>query len=799
VFYSPLIFIFLSCFFLFKPKKKKIFLKMSCEVKEANSPQPARFPPVGDYGWKEMHEDLENERFAGTYGADNAAFHGLAGVRAGVDMAKFHSKRSPHEFYVPALEQLLNNPKTRARWNDIITFDPLGMFATRPTIAATTACMLIPELTNLESDAKIVNEDKSINCVKAAIDYVWNLPALAARLQMDETVMRKALAESTQNDTVSDPKLRAYMPPVGGFCVYFIGDISKLADPSTEVAVRCHDACCGSDVFGTDICTCRPYLVYAIQGAVETAKRGGVGIIAYFRKEGRSLGEVTKFRVYNARKGQPGGDTAENYFKQTESIAGIRDARFQEMMPDVLSWLGVSRIDWLLSMSSDKYDAIVGAGIEVMQRVALPDMYVPKGAVVEITAKISAGYHTDVLVQEDIIDRLRSLDMIRERCGKIFALAKSDHAKHFRLDMAKLSECADFVISTTKSNYPTLDIPYHSRWRHFSNDSVEQLSATWPCDAIEKARRLLDLVTVSVLLDAGAGQGWHYIDTEGKTQTRSEGLAIATFDMFKDGLFSSDSALPHRVNALGLKNMELKHFTKGFQVGKHNPMVGLEGRFGLLKRLGKALKQHEEYFGKEVYRPGHIVDYVLKHAKNNRVSLRVLWKAVIEGFESIWPENHSGVRRGDVWVYSPLKQIGTPASDMIPFHKLSQWLTYSLLEPIQALGIHFDDMDLLTGLAEYRNGGLFIDTGVLVPRKDEYARMEFDVGSELVVEWRALTICLVDEVAEIMRNKLGMNKESLPLAKVLQGGTWAAGRIAASRVRHDRTAPISVRSDGTVF
>jgi len=231
-------------------------------------------------------------------------------------------------------------------------------------------------------------------------------------------------------------------------------------------------------------------------------------------------------------------------------------------------------------------------------------------------------------------------------------------------------------------------------------------------------------------------------------------------------------------------------------------MVGLEGRFALLQRLGKALDKHPEYFGHEIPRPGNVVDYVIaKATADKKLSINALWKPIIEGLEAIWPEHHAGVRRGDVWVYSPLKQIGVPASDMIPFHKLSQWLTYSILEPIEQLGYVFTDLDMMTGLAEYRNGGLFVDMGVLVPKKpaEILQKMEFDSGSELIVEWRALTVCLIDRLADEMRKKLGLTKEQLPLAKVLQGGTWAAGREAAFKVRGNRTAPVNVRSDGTVF
>lgn len=203
------------------------------------------------------------------------------------------------------------------------------------------------------------------------------------------------------------------------------GDVIKIRDPKTEIAVRVHDECNGSDVFCTDICTCRPYLIFALKSCIECAQRGGVGIIAYFRKEGRSLGEVTKFRVYNARKNQQGGDRAETYFHHTEEVCGIRDARFQTMMPDILSWMGVDRIDWLLSMSREKYDAIMEAGITVNQRVALPDVYIPKHAHVEVIAKIADGYHADECKTEATMTALRSLRTVRVQCRRLFMLAQN--------------------------------------------------------------------------------------------------------------------------------------------------------------------------------------------------------------------------------------------------------------------------------------------------------------------------------------------------------------------------------------
>jgi len=465
--------------------------------------------------------------------------------------------------------------------------------------------------------------------------------------------------------------------------------------------------------------------------------------------------------------------------------------------------LGVTRIDYLLSMSSDKYDAIHDAGIEVLQRVALPDIYVPKNATVEITAKISAGYHSDVkeFSSQAVIDQLRNLPMVRTRCLEIFNLAKEGKTRHFNLDEKKIPACVDYVLKVTRENYPDLKVPYHSRWRHFDEKDMRGLVESWKCDKLEKIRRKLDLATISVLLDAGAGTEWKYRDKRGNYIARSEGLAIASFDMLVDGVFSSDPAVPHRVNALGLKGLTKKALTHGLQIGEVNKIVGFDGRWDLLHRLGKALQAHPEFFGDEVFRPGHVADYLLKHATNNRVSIKVLWRAVITGFESIWPSTITGVRRGDVWVYTDLKKVGEPGSDLIPFHKLSQWLTYSLLEPLEELGLQFDDLDLLTGLAEYRNGGLFIDMGVLSAKNNTlFEHKEYDAGSEPIVEWRALTVCLLDVVGAEVRKKLKKSAAEFPLAKVLQGGTWAAGRKIAKEKRPATGAPpISVRLDGTVF
>jgi len=639
--------------------------------------------------------------------------------------------------------------------------------------------------------------------MKIAVYYAWNLPELSLRLGLTEETLRNTLYKFSHDDRLKDPNCKVYMPQVGGMTIYTFGDLARLKDPKTQIAVRVHDECNGSDVFGTDICTCRPYLTYALKNAVERAQLGGVGIVVYFRKEGRSLGEVTKYRVYNARKHQEGGDRAEKYFFHTENIAGIRDARFQTMMPDCLNWLGITNIDFLYSMSNEKYDALVEAGISIHQRVPLPDQFVPRGAFVELHAKIASGYHTEDIKSEECVQDMRSLKTIRRQCNRVFELAKKDKLRHFKLNMDKMPVAVDAVVDCIKAEYPKLDIPLHSRFRHFTTEQLKGIRETWTKHRIphvEQIRRLIDLATISVLLDAGAGKEWKYVSQEGNVIGRSEGLAVASFDMFNAGLFSSDPAVKSRVNSIGLRNLRVDDVRAGFQVTSLNPLVGLEGRTALLNRLGNALEENSEFFGAEVARPGNVVDYLLDNSSDGKVELSVLWKAIIQGFESIWPHNLSGVNRGDAWCYQPLKISGKVGSDIVPFHKLSQWLMLSWLEPIQELELEILNVDDHTCLAEYRNGGLLIDSGVLSLIESSNAARHWDVGSELIVEWRAMTVALIDIVAEEVRKKLGKSKAELGLAKVLEGGTWRTGRILAEKLRGEsKPPPLKIRSDGTVF
>jgi GTP cyclohydrolase II len=305
------------------------------------------------------------------------------------------------------------------QWSDpeaIVSLDPWGgtvvdVFADeiaagydiRPTIAVTKAHVILPEIADaiargrLRPDGRFLLASGAALVTKAAIEPVWYLPGVARRFGCTEADLRRALFEETGGmypELVTRSDLDVFLPPVGGQTLYVFGDAADLADPAVELTARVHDECNGSDVFGSDICTCRPYLTHAIEECILGAQRGGVGLVAYSRKEGRALGEVTKFLVYNARKRQAGGDTADQYFARTECVAGVQDMRFQELMPDVLHWLGIRKIHRLVSMSNMKYDAITGSGIEVGERVNIPDDLVPPDARVEIDAKTAAGYFT---------------------------------------------------------------------------------------------------------------------------------------------------------------------------------------------------------------------------------------------------------------------------------------------------------------------------------------------------------------------------------------------------------------------
>jgi GTP cyclohydrolase II len=306
-----------------------------------------------------------------------------------------------------------------AQWTEpqrIVSLDPWGHLVAesfraeiaegidiRPTIAITRARLDLHEMQDalaagrLVNDGSIVHANGSVSVVKIAIDPVWYLPGIAQRFGTTEQDLRRALFEQTAGmfpELVTRPDMQVFLPPIGGTTIYLFGDVAKLSDPRTQITCRVHDECNGSDVFGSDICTCRPYLIHGIEECARGAQAGGLGVIIYNRKEGRALGEVTKFLVYNARKRQKGGDAAAAYFERTECVAGVQDARFQQLMPDAVHWLGLNRIDRFVSMSDMKYDALTAQGVDIVERVPIPDALIPAGAHVEIAAKKAAGYYT---------------------------------------------------------------------------------------------------------------------------------------------------------------------------------------------------------------------------------------------------------------------------------------------------------------------------------------------------------------------------------------------------------------------
>lgn len=398
---------------------------------------------------------------------------------------------------------------------------------------------------------------------------------------------------------------------------------------------------------------------------------------------------------------------------------------------------------------------------------------------------------------------LLSTRAIRERCGNITRAVEAGHSNHFRVDRAKLQPLARTVADVTRRRYRPLDIPYHSRWRHFSAGRVDRKGELdrrlkHVTDA-ERLRAQIDLAVISVMLDAGAGPGWRYREPGTiDDYTRSEGLGVATFCAFLAGAFSASPGELMRVDAAALADMDPATLGRWFQVGRNNTLVGLDGRTALLRRLGDVLETRPDRFGL-TSRPCALFDRMLG---GRTVSAPAILRAVLEGFGPIWRANAeqgadgSDTRiHGDVWRHRHAGGAG-PTAGFVPFHKLSQWLAYSLFEPFEWAGYAIVDRDALTALPEYRNGGLLIDGGVLQLIDDADRTTAWDVGSEIIVEWRALTVTLVDDLAEYVRAELDLPQ--LPLACVLEGGTWAAGREYAAKLRGG-DPPLKVRSDGTVF
>lgn len=459
--------------------------------------------------------------------------------------------------------------------------------------------------------------------------------------------------------------------------------------------------------------------------------------------------------------------------------------------------------------------------------------------------------------QLDPAGYLRSLNAVRERCSIVTDKAYRNDLHHFDVDMGKFDDVVTFVANIIKRDYdaPFTTIPGHGRHQHFAvggRDRVAHLLATFPeeVDNTERCRRLIDLFLVSVLLDAGAGTQWSFKSSEnGKVYRRSEGIAVASLEMFKLGLFSSNKSNKYQVDKDALRQLKVEQLAQGLQSGPGNEMAGLEGRTQLLVRLGHALDQKQEFFGEEG-RPGNMLDYLLSHpstqaSSNLIVLIPTLWKVLMDGLAPIWPASRTainGVPLGDAWPCSSMPQPSpaptsptfspfpngqshsvAPWESILPFHKLTQWLCYSLMQPMQSImKIHFAGQELLTGLPEYRNGGLFIDLGVLTLKKaDEERGLQnyqkhtqrtgsngievapmFEPSDDVIVEWRGVTVGFLDklcvEINRALRNELAGTE--LTLAQVLEAGSWKGGREMAEMSRpNTKEPPILIDSDGTVF
>jgi hypothetical protein len=395
---------------------------------------------------------------------------------------------------------------------------------------------------------------------------------------------------------------------------------------------------------------------------------------------------------------------------------------------------------------------------------------------------------------------------VRERAHRMLAIGLEDKLPNFRIDLDRMPATVDLVLETTRKAYPTLQIPFHSRWRHFVLNGDDRWSGlanatAWP-DRAARARAEFDLAIVSVFLDAGAGPSWRYQDPKtGLAIGRSEGLGLASLAMFAAGAFSANAQTPLRADASVLAGLEVADLERGMQVSAANPLVAIDGRADLLRRLGALVASKPEIFGShDTPRPGGLFDRLAALAKNGQLPAPTILSELLQQFGPIWPSRLTlgGIALGDCWKH-PSLVTEDATSGLVPLHKLSQWLAYSLIEPLQTAGIEVTDIDGLTGLAEYRNGGLFVDIGVLAFRDADAAQREHDVASPMVVEWRSLTVALLDRIAEGVRQRLQLDSTSLPLAKVLEGGTWATGRLLARERRADASPPIKIISDGTVF
>jgi len=409
---------------------------------------------------------------------------------------------------------------------------------------------------------------------------------------------------------------------------------------------------------------------------------------------------------------------------------------------------------------------------------------------------------------------LLSAAAVRGASRRMLAFAQAGLLEDWTVNRDRLSACADFVADVVRERYPDLQPPFHARWRHFvfaGRDLWSDIAgrARWT-DAASAARAAFDLAITSVLLDAGAGAEWRYQDTvsgvdgasgTGLVAARSEGLALASLRWFERGGMSDDPRDPLRADASALERMDAGAVEEAFQSREGNRLQGAEGRASLLNRLGAVVRSRPDLFSLgDRPRPGGFFDALARDASHGEISAARVLELLLDGLGRVWPNRPvlDGVSLGDCWMH-PAFDGPHDADRYVPLHKLSQWLAYSLLEPLEAAGFRVVDVEALTGLAEYRNGGLFVDMGVLIPRDPTAFARTHDVSDPFIVGWRSTTVALLDDIAPLIAERLGVRAGAFPLARALEGGTWAAGRVIARRLRADGSPPFRISSDGTVF
>ena len=407
----------------------------------------------------------------------------------------------------------------------------------------------------------------------------------------------------------------------------------------------------------------------------------------------------------------------------------------------------------------------------------------------------------------NVIETLLTPEAVRQRCSQVFEAAEANGSKYFHIHNENFDAAVDLVEREIISNYPNGEVPFHSRWRHFEFDSQN----FWRKAALklakksknEIARSQIDLAVISVLLDAGAGTSWRYKDLQtGLNFSRSEGLAIASLRLFESGVLSQSGLDdPLRVDATALQALTPEMLAIEFQISPSNQLLGLEDRAKLLNRLGESLVKKRHIFEADgAFRPGNLFDYLSRSQLLGVLEARDILIAILQGMGEIWPDGSwiDNIAIGDAGYHEAVKRSDI-TDGVVPFHKLSQWMSYSLIEPLQEAGLELKNLDALTGLAEYRNGGLFIDTKTISLRDKTQLEVVHDPKSPLIVEWRALTVVLLDKLAETIRRRTNSDSGSMPLASILQGGTWSAGRQIAQQLRVNGSPPLLLNSRGTIF